>query len=129
MSFNATVELEGKTFNVLNFNYSLFRETDATGRPSSILRGGRGTWEVESNVDDAAISDIAYDSYRMTNVKMTFFKRDTKATAKEITFTDAYIVKYEESFESTGNTPARIRFTVSAREVETRSSSLVNEWV
>ncbi len=37
----AILKVAGKSYNVLNVNYGLFQETDATGRPSTITRGGK----------------------------------------------------------------------------------------
>ena len=41
MSFKAKLNVGGQDVNVLNLNYALKQETDATGRPSSITRGGK----------------------------------------------------------------------------------------
>ncbi|KAA1245325.1 type VI secretion system tube protein TssD [Aquimarina sp. RZ0] len=129
MSFHATVEVNGATFNLLNFHYKLSQETDATGRPSTVLRGGKARFSIESCADDEKISDLAFDSYTMSNFVVNFEKRDTKATAKKINFNDAYVVAYEENFDSTGKNPATITFTISARVVDTKNSEHENPWV
>jgi len=41
MSFKAKLKVAGKEYNVLSVSYALFQETDATGRPSTVTRGGK----------------------------------------------------------------------------------------
>jgi len=128
MAFNAQVKFDGDSYNILNCNYALHQETDATGRPSSITRGGKVTITVEST-GDTKISDWAMDSYQMKSLEVNFEKRDTKATAKVLKINDAYLVKFQENFDSTGQNPMTITFTVSAREISIGNGDFVNEWV
>ncbi len=51
MSFKAILNVGGKQVNILNVNYDLAQEVDATGRPSSVTRGGRINLTVESTGD------------------------------------------------------------------------------
>lgn len=48
MSFKAKLKVAGKEYNVLSVSYALFQETDATGRPSTVTRGGKIDVVVES---------------------------------------------------------------------------------
>ena len=48
MSFKSILKVAGKNYNVLSVNYGLFQETDATGRPSTVSRGGKIDITVES---------------------------------------------------------------------------------
>ena len=41
MSFKAKLKVAGKEYNVLSVSYGLFQETDPTGRPSTVTRGGK----------------------------------------------------------------------------------------
>ncbi len=56
MSFKATLSVGGKKVNILNVNYDLAQEVDATGRPSSVTRGGRIYFTVESTGDSFFLS-------------------------------------------------------------------------
>jgi len=128
MSFKAKLKVGGNEYNVLNCNYGLHQETDATGRPSSVTRGGMITIEVESTAD-TSLSDWMFNNFELRSGSILFLKRDTEATAKELVFTDAYAVKYVENFDSTGKNPMIERITVSAREIAVGNGSHTNEWV
>jgi len=128
MSFKAKLKVGGGEYNVLNCNYGLHQETDATGRPSSVTRGGMITIEVESTAD-TSLSDWMFNNFELRSGSILFLKRDTEATAKELVFTDAYAVKYVENFDSTGKNPMIERITISAREIGVGNGSHINEWV
>ncbi|MBQ4804449.1 phage tail protein [Aquimarina sp. MMG015] len=128
MSFKAKLKVGGKEYNVLNCNYGLAQETDATGRPSSVTRGGMITIEVEST-SDTSLSDWMFNNFEMRSGSIVFLKRDTEATSKELNFADAYAVKYMENFDATGKNPMVEKITISAREISIGNGEHVNEWV
>ncbi|MFD2561092.1 type VI secretion system tube protein TssD [Aquimarina rubra] len=128
MSFKAKLKVGGKEYNVLSCNYGLSQETDATGRPSSVTRGGMVTIEVESTAD-TSLSDWMFNNFEMRSGSIVFLKRDTEATAKELKFTDAYAVKYVENFDNVGKNPMTERLTISAREISVGNGEHINEWV
>ncbi|WP_103070931.1 type VI secretion system tube protein TssD [Aquimarina sediminis] len=129
MSFNATLEVDGKAFTILSFNYQTKQEVDPTGRPSSVNRAGMGSFTLELSQDAGLFSTWAFDSYLMKTVTVKYEKRDTKATQRTITFENAYLVKYIEEFESTGGVPAKITCTISAQSLKAQDAEHVNDWV
>ena len=54
MAFRATLSFAGKEFDVLDCTYSLKRDVDSKGRPSSNIYGGQIRLHVEST-DDTSI--------------------------------------------------------------------------
>ncbi|CAM3511342.1 type VI secretion system tube protein TssD [Zobellia roscoffensis] len=128
MSFKAKLNLGGKEYNILNCNYDLFQETDPTGRPSSVTRGGKITVTVESN-DDTAGVELMMDNFGKKDGSITYTKRDTDAKLKEIKFTEAYMVKYRENFDASGTNPLTETFTLSAKELSIGGGQHQNEWV
>jgi len=128
MSFKAKLKVSGKEYNVLSCNYGLAQETDATGRPSSVTRGGKITLEVESTAD-TSLSDWMFNNFERRDGSIVFLKRDTDATAKELTFTEGYMVKYIENFDSTGTKSMTEKITVSARIIAVGNGEHENEWV
>jgi len=128
MSFKAKMKVADKEYNVLNCSYGLHQECDATGRPSSVTRGGMITIEVESTAD-TSLSDWMFNNFELKSGSITFLKRDTDASAKELKFTDAYAVKYFENFDSEGKRPMTEKITISAREIGIGNGSHTNEWV
>ena len=128
MSFKAQFKVAGKEFNVLDCHYSLNQETDATGRPSSVTRGGKITLTVEST-GDTSLFEWMINSFERKDGSVVFLKRDSDATLKELKFSEAYLVNYSESFSSVGEMPLTETFTLSAKQIELGSGKHQNEWV
>ncbi|MGQ1911703.1 type VI secretion system tube protein TssD [Marinifilum sp. RC60d5] len=128
MSFKAKLNVGGKTMNVLSCNYDLTQEVDATGRPSSVTRGGRIMLTVEST-DDTDMFEWMCNNFERKDGTVTFLKRDTDAKQKELSFTEGYLVKYEEKFNAFDNMPMAESFTISAREIKMGNGEHINEWV
>ncbi|WP_264542388.1 MULTISPECIES: type VI secretion system tube protein TssD [Flavobacterium] len=128
MSFKARLNVGGKEFNVLNINYGLFQETDATGRPSTVTRGGK----IEVTIEGTGSTELfewMTNSFERKDGSVKFFKRDSDATLKELKFTEGYLVKHRENFDSTGVNPLTESFTISARKIEMGTGVYENEWV
>ncbi len=128
MSFKAKFTAGAKEYNVLHASYSLKQETDATGRPSSITRGGKITITLEAN-GETDLADWMMNSWERKDGKLTWIKRDSNATQKELHYKEAYMVDFKESFDHSNETPATITFTISAIEISTGSATYKNEWV
>ena len=127
MSFKAKLHLNGKEYNILNCNYDLFQQTDATGRPSSITRGGRLRISVEST-EDTSLAEWMFNNFERRDGSIKFLKRDNEATAKELRFTEGYMVNYTESFDSTSDEPMSEFLVISARSISMGSGEHENDW-
>ena len=127
MSFKAKLSVNGKEYNVLNCSYDLFQETDATGRPSSVTRGGRLKVTVEST-DDTSLAEWMFNNFERRDGSVRFLKRDNEATAKELKFTEGYMVKYIENFDSTDKAPMSESLVISARSISMGTGEHVNDW-
>ncbi|RZJ90207.1 MAG: phage tail protein [Chryseobacterium sp.] len=128
MSFKSILKVAGKNYNVLSVNYGLFQETDATGRPSTVTRGGKIDITVEST-GETDLFEWMTNSFERKDGSVVFYKRDNDATLKELKFSEAYLVKHKEKFDSTGENPLIETFTISAREIEMGTGKYINEWV
>lgn len=128
MSFKTKLKLAGKEYNVLNVNYGLMQETDPTGRPSSIARGGKIELTVEST-GGTELFELMTNNFERKDGSVVYVKRDSDATLKELKFKEAYVVKYKETFDSTGENPLTETITISAKEIEMGTGVHVNEWV
>lgn len=128
MSFKSILKVAGKNYNVLSINYGLFQETDATGRPSTITRGGKIDITVEST-GETDLFEWMTNSFERKDGSVVFYKRDSEATLKELKFSEAYLVKHKEKFDATGDNPLTETFTISARELEMGTGKYINEWV
>jgi len=128
MSFKAKFTVDGTDYNVLHCNFNLRQETDATGRPSSITRGGNINVVVEST-DSTALFEWMCDNYMRKDGTITFNKRDEDSKMKELNFTEAYMIGYEESFDHAGTGAMITSFNLSAREISMGNGVHINEWV
>ncbi|AXT60383.1 phage tail protein [Aquimarina sp. AD10] len=127
MSFKAKLKVGGQEYNVLSCTYALNQETDATGRPSSVTRGGKIDLVIESS-DGTEMFEWQCSSFERKDGSITFTKRDNDATLKTINFTEGYLVKFKEQFDSTGSNPLTTSFCISAREIESGQGKHINEW-
>ena len=127
MSFKAQIDVAGAKNNILDLSYALKQETDATGRPSSITRGGQITLTVEST-GDTKFFEWMCNNFERKDGKITFTKRDSDATMKELSFKEGYLVSYRENFNATGENPITETFTISAKEISMGNASHVNQW-
>jgi Hemolysin coregulated protein Hcp (TssD) len=128
MSFKVKLKVAGKENNVLDLSYQLKQETDATGRPSAVTRGGKITITVEST-GDTSFFEWMCNNFERKDGSIVFTKRDTDATLKELNFKEAYLVEYRENFSATNDNPVSETFTLSAKEISMGSGSHTNEWV
>jgi hypothetical protein len=127
MSFKAKFKVSGKEYNVLDCSYALNQETDPTGRPSSITRGGKITLTVEST-GETDLYEWMCNSFETKDGSVVFLKRDSDATLKELKFKKGYIVGFAETFLSTKENPMTITFTISAMELTMGNGTHKNEW-
>lgn len=128
MSFKAKLTINGQEVNVLSCNYDLNQEVDATGRPSSVTRGGRIRLRVEST-GDSSFFEWMVNNYERRDGTITFLKRDTEAKMKQLKFSEGYLVSYAEQFDHANGHPLSETFTISAREITVGQGTHMNEWV
>lgn len=128
MSFKAKFKAGAIELNVLSVSYSLQQDIDATGRPSSVTRGGTIAVEVEGT-NGTELFEWMCNSFERKDGSITFIKRDSDATLKELKWKEGYLVKLNESFNAEGNDPLSVSFTISAKEITMGSGTHVNEWV
>ena len=120
--------MAGKELNILNHHYEMRQETDATGRPSSVTRGGKITLTVEAN-GETTFFEWMCNNFERKDGSIVYIKRDTDATMKELKFKEAYMVDYKEVFNSTGENPVVETFTLSAKEIDLGNGKHTNEWI
>ncbi|GAA0543375.1 type VI secretion system tube protein TssD [Chitinophaga japonensis] len=128
MSFKSELEVAGKKYVVKNCSYDLTQEVDATGRPSSVTRGGRIRLTVEST-GETDLFEWMVNNFERKDGSITFYKRDSDSKLKTVNFKEGYLVKFEESFHADNPDPMTITFTISAREVSSGSGTHINQWV
>ena len=128
MSFKSKLKVGGKELNILSATYDLFQEVDASGRPSSVTRGGTINLVVEST-GDSFFFEWMTNNFERKDGAIQYVKRDTDAKLKELNFKEGYLIKYKETFDATGSNPLVESFTISAKEISMGGGEHINEWV
>ncbi|MEN4760139.1 MULTISPECIES: type VI secretion system tube protein TssD [unclassified Chryseobacterium] len=128
MSFKAKFKVAGKERNIIAVDFGMLQETDPTGRPSSVVRGGKIHLTVEGT-GETDLFEWMTNSFERKDGSVVFLKRDSEATLKELKFKEAYIVKYKEDFDASSQNPLTETFVLSAKEIELGSAKHINEWV
>jgi len=127
MSFRASLKFEGKEYDIIKCDYSIEREVDHKGRPSSNLYGGRIHIMIESTDDNSIIEKLA-TQFRPNTGTITFKKDDEDSKMKELTWENGYIVEFEEGLETIGNVPMAIHFIVSAQTIKIGDATFTQNW-
>ena len=89
-------------------------------------------WSFGETIEGTGATDFfewMTNSFERKEGSIKFLKRDSEATLKELKFTEAYLVKHKEKFDSTGDNPLTETFTISARKIEMGTGVFENEWV
>ncbi len=128
MAFKARLNFAGKEYDVLACNYTLNRDVDPKGRPSSGVYGGTIDVEIESTEDTSIIEAMVNSQFKPVAGSVLIKKSEEDAKMKELNFEDAYIVKYSEGINIVGNDPMKYRFTISARKLKLGNAEHVNDW-
>ena len=127
MAFRSTLNLGGKEYDVLDCNYSLKRDVDSKGRPSSNIYGGRISVRVEST-EDTTILETMVNQFKPFNGSIVFKKGDEEGKMKELTFENAYIIEFAEGIDIVGTAPMSISITISAQIIKIGGAEDEENW-
>ncbi len=127
MAFRSTLNLGGKEYDVLDCKYSLRRDVDSKGRPSSNIYGGRITVRVEST-EDTTILETMVNQFKPFNGSILFKKGDEESKMKELEFENAYIIEFEEGINIVGSAPMSICVTISAQTIKIGGAEYEENW-
>ncbi len=113
---------------VNNLSYSLHQESDVEGRPSAVTRGGQIRVSVKSlNDGNTELFEWVCDPYTTKGGTIKFEKRDG-TPMKELKFEDAYLVEYEEVYDSIDAGSQIEEFTISAKKIDIGGVYHENSW-
>lgn len=127
MAFRSSLNLGGKEYDVLECNYSLKRDVDSKGRPSSNIYGGKITVRVEST-EDTTILETMVNQFKPFNGSVVFKKGDEEGMMKELTFENAYIIEFAEGIDIVGTAPMSICITISAQIIKIGGAEYEENW-
>lgn len=113
---------------ILKVDYSLHQEIDVEGRPSAITRGGKITVLVKSlNDGNSEFFEWVCDPYTTKDGTVEFEKRDG-TNMKTLKFSDAYLIDYEENYDSIDENLQHEVFTISAKKIDIGGVYHENHW-
>jgi hypothetical protein len=127
-SFRASLSLGGKEFDVLYSDYAFSRDTDKKGMPSSNVYGGLVTLEIESTEDSSVVEAMLNSQFKSIEATISFKKTEEDSNLKQVIVKNAYLVYYKETLDVNGDVPMKIRFTLSAEEIEIGNAIINNRW-
>jgi Hemolysin coregulated protein Hcp (TssD) len=127
MSFLAKLEIDGEIMTVLEFKCTVEQDTDKSGKPSSDPRGGKIRLVVEST-KSTLLFDWAVSHSQLKNGKVTFYRRDATSKMRELEFSNAYCIAYDELFHANSDKPMQIDFLISAQEIAMNGSKMSMNW-
>ncbi|UGU15194.1 hypothetical protein LS482_16095 [Sinomicrobium kalidii] len=126
-SFLAKMQIDGQTYNVLEFNIHTVQDCDKSGKPVAVARIKQLRVVIESDKD----TDFFYWATSNTQTKdgkITFHKRDALSRLKELTFKKAYCTEYEETFNSKGDHPMVTTLYITAKETSFGTVDIKRDW-
>jgi len=113
---------------VLQVDYAIHQETDVEGRPSAITRGGKINVMVKSlNDGNAEFFEWSCDPYTSKKGTLEFERRDG-TNMKTLSFEDAYLIDYKESYDSVDENLQHETFTISAKKIDIGGIYHQNNW-
>jgi hypothetical protein len=128
MAFKAQIQFGSKSYDILQCSFSLNRDVDAKGRPSSGVYGGTIHVEVESTEDTSVIESMVNNQYKPFSGKITIKKSDEDSKMKELSFEKGYIIQYTEGINVIGKNPMTLSFVISAQKLKLGSAEHENDW-
>ncbi|UOQ74812.1 type VI secretion system tube protein TssD [Hymenobacter cellulosilyticus] len=128
MSFHAELNLEGRTYVVRRFGWSIGQGTDAVGRPEAKVQGGRLQVELDSQPDDL-LHHWALDDTKKMNGSISVFHSDVRAVRKTIAFEEAFCVGLRKEFSAAKNAQnMTMSLSLSANRLKIGSVEIDNKW-
>ena len=114
MSFLAKLELDDKTYNVLECEYDFTQNIDETGKPKGMPYGGEISIRVESTGTPELLNWML-DHNQTKDGKIVFYRRDAMSKLQEVLFKKAFCIKYKEHCDAQGTEPLQIEIRLIAQ--------------
>jgi len=127
MAFRANLKFEGQEYDVLDCNYSFRRDVDMKGRPASNVYGGTINVVVESTEDTKIVAQMV-NQFKPNSGTITFNKGDEEAKMKELSWSNGYVISYNEALDIVGPQPMKITFVISAQTIKVEGVEIEQKW-
>jgi Hemolysin coregulated protein Hcp (TssD) len=111
---NAQATIDGKQYDVVDFSYGFYQDTDERGSPTGATRGHllRLSVVITENTETAILYDWAFNADRQLSGFIEFILQNGGGVARKIEFEDAYCVGLSDKFMSTSDISTSRMFQV-----------------
>lgn len=127
MSFLAKLTIDGATFNILECSYNLTQNTDPSGKPLGVTRGGQIKLKIEATGKNDFINWMVAPN-KTKDGEITFYKRDAMSQLQEIKFEKGYCISFSQTFNSQNKEPLYIEMSISAKRMSFDGTDFENVW-
>ena len=128
MSFEATLIIQGKSFNVRQFSWGVRQNTDAINRPDAYVQGGELQVELDSQPSDL-LHFWALDDTKKLGGTLQLFESDSRSVRKSIEFKDAHCVGLNKRFDGSGTANGMtMNLSISADQLICGEMTIHNDW-
>lgn len=127
MSFLAKLELDGETYNVLDFRMGFSQSVDSSGKPSSDPQGGNFSLVVESTNSTNFFKWMIANADTKSGT-IIFYRRDAISKMRELKFEKAYCIGYNEIFHAENTLPMRVELSISASKLSMNGVNYERNW-
>lgn len=84
--------------------------------------------EIESTEDTSVIESMVNSQFKPFAGKIIIKKTDEDAKMKELTFSNGFIIQYNEGINVVGNHPMTLSFVISAQTLKMGNAEHHNDW-
>ncbi|MBU3808799.1 MAG: type VI secretion system needle protein Hcp [Candidatus Phocaeicola faecipullorum] len=127
-SIKATLEILGKTYDVLSYENKFSYKTDKIGRISSPIQGGRIAIKLKYTYDNAIPETMLKSELLCVDGKISLMDAKDNVVKREIEFNNAYIVHYKEVFDKHDEILLVTLVTLSAQIISIRGIKFDKCW-
>ena len=127
MASKAVLEIEGKRYNILEFNYKLTQEAGRNGFPCGNVMGGHIIIVLESDKGIETF-DWAKNHNLQKEGTISFYNHDGMSIFKKLTFREAYCFLYHEEFYSNGKQAMRHTIEISPGNTNYHGINFTKDW-
>lgn len=128
MAFKAVLKIDSDEFEVMSCQYNFHRSTDFNGKPASQVYGGQIALSIQSTQDSSIIEKMVNNPHKPLKGSIVFYKGKEDASMKELSFEEAYVISYEESFSNTGEENTIASFSITAEKFKIGGAEYDAEW-
>jgi Hemolysin coregulated protein Hcp (TssD) len=127
MSFLAQLKIDSTTYNILECSYDFSQNTNPSGKPMGVARGGQVTIKIEATSKNDFMNWVATPSKTKDGI-ITFFKRDAMSKLQEVKFEKAYCIYFKQIFNAANTEPLMIEMIITSRKITFDGFEIQNTW-